>query len=284
MTTPARGLARFVPATDRAGRFSPAKALGWLGGLAPGLLLIWTATSEGLGPKPVTFVIHALGDGAVWLLIATLAATPLRTITRWNALILARRILGNFALAYAATHVGVYVWSEGVGKAASEIVLRSYLTIGFVALMMLVTLGATSNDGAVRRLGSVGWKRLHRLIYLATALALLHYFLQSKNDVTPALRQAGLFAMLMLWRLLDAKKLGADPLALVALGIVAGLATAGLEVAWYFWRSGLAPLDVLAQNLDFEDQLRPPWLVAGAPLDFALISFFLRQRGRGRRP
>lgn len=274
----------FLPATTRTGRFSPVKALAWLGALAPGLLLVATGLSEGYGPKPVTFVIHALGDAAVWLLIATLAVTPVRTITRWNALILARRILGNFALAYAASHVAVYVWSEGAAKAASEIVLRAYLTIGFCALALLAILGATSNDGAVRRLGSLGWKRLHRLIYVATALALLHYFLQSKNDVTPALRQAGLFLMLMLWRGLDAKKLGTHPLALVGLGVVAGLATAGLEVAWYYWRSGLPPLDVLSANLDFEDQLRPPWVVAGAPLDFAVISFFLRRRERARRP
>ena len=88
----------------------------------------------------------------------------------------------------------------------------------------------------------------------------------------------------MLWRGLDAMKLGAHPLALIALGLVAGLATAGIEAAWYVWRSGLSPLDVMAQNLDIEDTLRPPLIVAGVPVDFAAISFFLRRRGRARRP
>jgi len=275
---------RHLPATTRAGRFSPVKAAAWLGALAPGAALIWTGLNEGYGPKPVTFVTHALGDAAIWLLIATLAITPLRTITRWNALILARRILGNFALAYALAHVAAFVVSEGVVKAATEIALRIYLSIGFAALAMLIALGVTSNDMALRRLGAATWRRLHRLIYVATALGLLHYFLQTKNDVTAALTPAGLFILLMLWRGFNALKLGAHPLALIALAVVAGAATAGLEVAWYFWRSGLAPLDVLAQNLDFEETMRPPWIVAGAPLDFAFISFFLRRRETARRP
>lgn len=275
---------RFLPATTRAGHFSPVKALAWLIGLAPAAWLIWTAWTDGFGPKPVTFVLHTLGDAAVWLLIATLAITPLRTIFRINALIFARRILGNFALAHALAHVALFVWSEGLAKAASEVVLRIYLTIGLAALAMLIALGATSNDSAVKRLGAAGWKRLHRLIYAASALALLHYFLQTKNDVTAALLPAGLFMLLMLWRGLDAMKLGAHPLALIALGLVAGLATAGIEAAWYFWRSGLPPLDVMAQNLDIEDTLRPPLMVAGLPVDFAVISFFLRRRGRAPRP
>ena len=79
--------------------------------------------------------------------------------------------------------------------------------------------------------------------------------------------------------MLDAKKLGTHPLALVGLGVIAGLATAGLEVAWYYWRSGLPPLDVLSANLDFEDQLRPPWVVAGAPLDFATVEEAVSEAG-----
>lgn len=279
-----RRLSSYLPATTRAGKFSPVKAVAWLIGLAPAAWLIWLGQGDGFGPKPVTFVLHTLGDAAVWLLIATLAVTPLRAILRFNALILARRILGNFALVHALAHVALFVWSEGVAKAATEVVLRVYLTIGLAALLMLIALGATSNDAAVKWLGAEGWKRLHRLIYAATPLAVLHYFLQSKNEITAALLPAGYFVLLMLWRGLNARKLGAHPLTLLALGVVAGLATAGLEAAWYLWRSGLPPLDVLAQNLDVEDSFRPPWIVAGVPLDFALISFFLRRRERARRP
>lgn len=279
-----RRLSSYLPATTRAGQFSPVKAVAWLIGLTPAAWLIWLARTEGFGPKPITFVLHTLGDAAIWLLIGTLAVTPLRTILRVNAPIFARRILGNFALAHALAHVALFAWSEGFAKAASEIVLRVYLTIGLAALVMLIALGATSNDAAVKRLGAEGWKRLHRLIYVATALAALHYFLQSKNDVTAALLPAGYFVLLMLWRGLNARKLGAHPLALLGLAVVAGAATAGLEAAWYFWRSGLSPLDVLAQNLDFEETLRPPWIVAGAPLDFAVLSFFLRRRETAQRP
>lgn len=274
---------RHLPATDRAGRFSFVKAIAWAGAATPGLSLLWTGLNEGYGPKPVTFVTHALGDAAVWLLIATLAVSPLRTITRWNPLINSRRILGNFALAYALAHVAVFVWSEGVARAASEIVLRFYLTIGFAALAILVMLGATSNDGAVKRLGAMGWRRVHRWIYVATALGLLHYFLQSKNDVTPALLQAGFFTLLMLWRALDAARRGADTIWLVGLALVAGLSTAAIEAAWYFWRSGLPPLDVMAANLDFDLDVRPPWIVAAAGLAGAGLSLFRRRTGTGRR-
>jgi sulfoxide reductase heme-binding subunit YedZ len=269
------GFSRHLPATDRAGRFSPVKALAWLGALAPALWLVWTWRTAGLGPKPASFVIHSFGDFAVWSLIATLCVTPLRRITRWSALHQSRRIFGNFALAYALAHLASYVVDVGAAKAVSEIGARVYLTIGLAALAILITLGATSNDAAVTRLGAAGWNRLHRAIYVAATLALVHYFLQSKNDVTPALLQAGLFLLLMGWRLLNARTRGESAPWLVALAFGAGLATALVEAGWYFWRSGLPPLDVLSANLDVQYEIRPPLVVAafgfgGAALAFAL--------------
>lgn len=268
-------IARHLPATDRAGRLSPVKAAAWIAALAPAAWLAWRWAASDLGPKPSSFVIHSFGDFAVWSLIATLCVTPLRRITRWSALHQARRIFGNFALAYALAHLTSYVVDVGAAKAVSEIVARVYLTIGFAALLMLLALGATSNDAAVKRLGAAGWNRLHRLVYAAATLALLHYFLQSKNDVTPALLQAGLFALLMGWRSLNARTLGESALALVALALAAGLATALLEAGWYFWRSGLSPLDVLSANLDVQYEIRPPLIVATVGLGAAALAFAL---------
>ena len=88
-----------------------------------------------------------------------------------------------------------------LGFAASEIALRFYLTIGFTVLLGLVVLGVTSTDGWARRLGR-RWKRLHRVIYVLGAIALLHYFIQSKSNVSEPAFFSGLFVWLLLWRAL----------------------------------------------------------------------------------
>jgi sulfoxide reductase heme-binding subunit YedZ len=279
---PSGGLLRFAPGTDRAGRLSLVKTLAFWGAAAPALNLAWLWLNDDLGPKPTTFALHVLGDWAIRLLIATLAVTPLRTLTRWSGLILARRTLGRFALAYALAHVGLYALSEGFSKAWSEIWLRSYLTIGFAALVLLILLGLTSNDFSVKALGAAGWRRWQQLIYPAAALGLVHFFLQSKNDVTPALLQAGLFLLLMGWRVLAWRRAtGVGPM--VGLALCAGLATALLEAGWYYGRSGLSPIMILAGNLDVEFEIRPPLIVAGLGLAAAGLSLLAPRGGEARR-
>lgn len=267
------GLSRFLPGTDRNGRFSPVRTLAFLGGLAPLLWLNWLGFQDRFGPKPSTFIIHYLGDHAIYMLIATLAVTPLRALTRWNALIGARRTLGLWALAYASLHLLTYAGTEGFAKAWSEIWLRFYLTIGFVALVVFAVLGITSNDASIRRLGA-GWRRLHQLVYPATALGLWHYFLQTKNDITAPLLQTGLFALLMGWRLLAWRRKTGFVWMLV-LAIAAGLATALFEAGWYYFRSGLSPLMILEGNLDVDYEIRPPLIVAGVGLVAAVLAIFM---------
>ena len=87
-------------------------------------------------------------------------------------------------------------------KVGSEIVLRLYLTIGFIALLGLAALAVTSTDGMVRRLGGKRWQRLHQIVYVIGLLALIHFFQQTKADVWLPTFVAGLFGWMMGYRML----------------------------------------------------------------------------------
>ena len=148
--------------------------------------------------------------------------------------------------------------------------MRVYLTIGFVAVVGLVILGATSADAAVRKLGRK-WKMLHRAAYGIAGLGILHFFMQSKIDATQATLMMGFFILVMLYRLPKAARLR-SVWTLAGIAIVAALATAGLEAAWYGSATGVKPLAVLQANLLFPTAIRPAWFVLGTGLAVALLS------------
>ncbi|MGL4440990.1 MAG: sulfite oxidase heme-binding subunit YedZ [Bosea sp. (in: a-proteobacteria)] len=269
------------PWTDRAGRFSGLKSVVLAACCVPMLLLVAKAFGGMLGSKPLTYAIHDTGDWAVRFLLISLLVTPLRSIANWPKLIIVRRLLGLTALAYVLVHFSLYVVEQRYDavKVVSEIVLRIYLTIGFVAILGLVALGVTSTDGMIRRLGSVRWNRLHAMIYAIAVLALLHFFLQSKVDVTQPVLMTGLFAWLMGYRTLKKRGFAIGVGMLVALAVAAGLATALVEAGWYAARTGVMASRVLEANLDFSFNIRPAWWVLWAALTMPLI---LLWRGRGQ--
>jgi sulfoxide reductase heme-binding subunit YedZ len=236
---------------DRRGGFSPLKAAMFALLFTPGLWLAWQYGTDQLGARPVLQLVHGTGEWAVRLLLLTLALTPARLLLNWPQAALLRRMIGVAAACYAVIHLGLYCAQQNFRllHVAAEIVHRFYLTIGFVALTALVALAATSTDAAMRRLGR-NWKRLHRLIYAAAVLALLHYFLQAKAQVFPAVVLAGLFVWLMAWRLTPAR--WRESLwTVLALGVLATVATAGIEVAWYGLATGVNVRRVLAANFQF---------------------------------
>src|SRR5262249_54968887 len=145
-------------------------------------------------------VIHGTGSWAVRWLMLTLAITPFARIVDWNRLLTVRRMVGLTALAYASVHLSLYIIDQKFRllTVASEITLRFYLTIGFVALSGLIALGVTSTDGAMRRMGR-RWKQLHRLVYPIGVLALLHFYIQTKANVAEPVFVSGLFVWLMIW-------------------------------------------------------------------------------------
>jgi methionine sulfoxide reductase heme-binding subunit len=252
-----------IPWTDRSGRFSALRAVTFVLVLAPGLWLVWLAFQGQLGPRPVTAAIHDTGDWAVRLLLAALLMSPLRAVTRQSELIGIRRMIGLGAFAYVR-----YDWI----KVATEIALRVYLTIGFVALIGLAALSTTSNDAMVRRLGAERWGALHKWIYLLTALALVHFFLQRKLEVFEPVLMSGFFIWLMAWRWLRGRGLAADPRAFAALAPVAALGTMLLEATYLKVRHG-APFDrVLWSNADFDYVIRPGWWVLAAGVGMAVLA------------
>jgi sulfoxide reductase heme-binding subunit YedZ len=265
------------PWHDRAGRLSPLKLATFLLVLAPAVWIAWLWATQGLGPKPVTEAIHRTGDWTVRLLIATLAVTPLRRIANYPKLILVRRMLGLAVLGYALLHLSLYALDLAfdLKRIATEIVLRIYLLIGFTALLGLTALGATSTDAAIRRLGG-NWQRLHRVIYAIGVLALVHYFLQSKLNVTQPVLWSGFFLLLMGYRLIRRFELPEGPVGIAALAVAAGLTTALLEAGWYAAATGANAAMVLAANLEFDYEIRPAWYVLAVGLALGLTAVVRR--------
>jgi sulfoxide reductase heme-binding subunit YedZ len=283
-----RPVTSWLPWTDRQGRFSGLRAATFALILVPALLLLHAAWTHQLGAKPWTQAIHQTGTWTVRLLVATLAVSPLRRLFDWGRLIGIRRMLGLGVLAYALGHLTLYSIDMAFdwGLIVSEIVKRVYLTIGLATLVGLVALGATSTDGMIRRLGK-HWQRLHDLIYPITVLALLHFALQSKIDVTEPALMAGLFLLLMLYRGLNRWKLPASMPALAGTALLAGLATAAIEAGWYAATSGVPARLILAANADiltYGDyaSLRPAHWVAFAGLLVALGHGLRARRPRPR--
>jgi sulfoxide reductase heme-binding subunit YedZ len=260
------------PWLDRTGQFVPLKLAVFVALFMPAGWLLVRALHGTLGSRPVMETIHQTGLWAIrWLAIAY-AVSPLRYATRWSRLLAVRRMLGLAALAYALGHLLLYVVNEHFDllHVASEIALRIYLTIGFVALLALCLLGSTSTDAMIRRLGAVRWNRLHRVIYVAIVLAVVHFFMQSKLDVTEPTIMAGIFALLAGLRPMRRWRRDLGPVALATCAVLAAALTAGGEALWFTYSTGAPPSLVLAADFDFSYTIRPAWYVLGAGLVLVL--------------
>jgi len=237
----------------------------------PALELAWRWYNGDLEPRPVTVATHATGDWAVIFLMLSLAMTPARALFDWMPLVQIRRRIGVAAALYAGAHFLIYVLDQkwNLVVVATEIIKRFYLTIGFTALLILTALAITSTNGWQKRLRA-NWKRLHWLIYPAAVLAILHFYIQSKNNVGEATVAAGLFAWLMIWRwmptTLRTRYLG---LALLAAGATLGAVV--FEVGWYSLVKNIDPLRVLSANFDPDLAPRPALKVLLAGLGTLLL-------------
>jgi sulfoxide reductase heme-binding subunit YedZ len=242
--------------------------------------------TAGLGARPINDLIHRTGYWALVFLLVTLAVTPLARVGRFAGLIDVRRMLGVGACGYAVVHILLFVADQmfDLAKVATEIVLRLYLTIGFIALSGLIALAVTSTDAMVRRLGSRRWQRLHQLVYGIALLALIHFFQQTKADIWVPTFAAGLFVWLMGYRLLMRWRKGApSALALFALAIVASALVFAAEAVGIGLYYNVSPLLVLQSTFEFDlEVIRPGWLVLGAGLSVVLLQ--LVQAWRQRKP
>ena len=266
---------------DPAGRFSWLKVVVLVALLLPGVDLGLSYLAHDLGPRPITQLIHGTGDWTVRFLLAALAVTPLRAVLDWPRVIILRRMLGVGSACYAGVHFLLF-WVDqkwNLWVIASEIVLRFYLTIGFVTLCGLMVLAVTSTDAWQKRLRQ-RWKKLHRLVYPLGVVALLHYFLQSKADVTAAVFASGVFFWLMLWRLAPKRMQGRLGL-VVGLAVLAPVATALVEGLWYWVATGVRASRVLGANFD-PGAMRPSLEVLTCAAVVLLLAAGRRVSGFGR--
>jgi sulfoxide reductase heme-binding subunit YedZ len=281
------------PWHDYGGRVSPLKLVVFIALFLPAAWVLVAYAGGLLGARPLNEAIHQIGLWTIRLIFLALAVTPLRQILQWQRLILVRRMVGVAAFAYVLLHFSLYVTSQAfdLGKVASEIALRIYLTIGFTALLGLAALAATSTDGMVRRLGARRWQRLHRLVYAIGVLAVIHYCFQSKLDEWQPTIMGGLLAWLLGYRLLLWRFGRRGHLALAwvgALSLAAALATAFAE-ALYFRLAFHAPLlRVLDADLSLQTGVRPAIVVLAIALAVtiagALREAATRQAKRRLRP
>jgi sulfoxide reductase heme-binding subunit YedZ len=177
----------------------------FLGALAPVASIGLRALTGSLNANPIAEVENELGLAALIFLIASLACTPARRVFGWTWPVRVRRELGLFAFAYASLHFLVYVLVDQVLDLQGifeDVVKRPFITVGFLALVLLLPLAFTSTKASVRRLGFVRWQRLHQLAYLAGVLAVVHFIWRVKIDVTQPLTYAVALGILLLVRLL----------------------------------------------------------------------------------
>ena len=271
---------------DRRGRLSPLRLATLALLLFPLAKALYDADAIVHGARPLNDVIHRAGFWALVFLGVTLAVTPFRRIARYGNLIEVRRMLGVGSFCYIAAHLLLYIADQSfdLGKVAHELTHRWYLIVGGTAWLGLAALAATSTDGMVRRLGGLRWRRLHQLVYGIALLALIHYFQQTKADVTVPTFAAGLFLWLMAYRVL-AWWQGSGELStlnLLGLGIAVSLLVFAGEAIGIGIAFHVSPLRVLAVDIDFNAGARPGWQVLAASLAVVALDF-VRARW-GKRP
>lgn len=267
-------LSEYAPWTDRNGRFSALRLAVFLLACAPAFWMTLKWNMGWLSPKPITDILRESGDWAMRFTVIVLAVSPFRDATRWNRIIAVRRMLGLATMFYIIVHLSFYVIDQRfvVWRIALELVLRTYLTIGLIAVIIFAVMALSSNDTAVRRLGAERWNRRHSLIYLAATLAIVHYFMQVRLKAWEPSLIAGLLIALGGYRLWK-KYIGDVPLAAIAgLTLLSAIATALTEAAYYRFSMN-APFDVvLNSNFDFSYEIRPAWYALAAGIAFALVS------------
>jgi sulfoxide reductase heme-binding subunit YedZ len=275
---------------DRRGRLSVLR-IGTLAlMLMPVGIALYDYATAGFGARPLNDVIHRTGYWALIFLLASLAVTPLRRIARYGSLIDVRRMIGVGAFIYAFVHICLYVADQSydVVKVVGEIVLRLYLTIGFIALIGLAVLTATSTDAMVKRLGALRWRRLHQIVYVIALLALIHFYQQTKADQSLPIFMTGVFLWLMLYRIIAARleRSELSTLGVLILSVVVAVLVFAGEAIGIGLYYRVSPMRILSTVFDF-DAIRPGWYVFGAGLAVVAVdlaaSWWRGGEIRGRR-
>jgi sulfoxide reductase heme-binding subunit YedZ len=183
------------------------KVVVWGVALSTLARLLYGYWTDNLTVNPIEYITRELGETALLLLLASLALTPLRLLFGLGWLVTLRRLLGLFAFFYVCLHFAVWIvldhffdWHTMI----DDVVKRPWITVGVLALLLLTPLAATSTTGMIRRLGGVAWRRLHRLVYVAAVLGVLHYVWLAKKVLIAPWVYAAVLGVLLGVRVVDA--------------------------------------------------------------------------------
>ena len=184
------------------------KPLVFLLCLWPLAWLVYAVIANQLGANPAEALIRSLGDWTLRMLCVVLAVTPLRHWLRAPSLARLRRMLGLFTFFYAVLHLLAYAWFDmgfEFPEIARDIAKRPFILVGFLALVLLAMLAATSFNRAIKAMGAKRWQLLHRSVYAIAALGLLHFFWMraGKNNFSEVWVYTAVIAVLLgarLWR------------------------------------------------------------------------------------
>ena len=159
-------------------------------------------TASGRLVEPLEHITRATGDWTLYLLCMTLAVTPLRRLSGWNWLLKLRRMAGLYTFFYAFLHFMTFLRFDhffDVNEMWKDVLKRPFITVGFIAFVLLIPLAVTSTNGMIRRLGGKRWQWLHRLIYLIAPLAILQFWWMKagKNNFTEPVIFGLLVALLL---------------------------------------------------------------------------------------
>ena len=179
------------------------------GALVPLVVMIARGLNGELGANPIGEALNQLGLLALIFLVAALVCTPLKLLFGWTWPIRIRRMLGLLAFFYAALHVSTYTGLDQFfdwPAIYADVTKRKFIFVGLAAFVLLIPLALTSTNAAVKRLGFVRWKRLHRLAYVVPILAVVHFILRVKKDEREPMTYAVILAALLAIRVVAAAR------------------------------------------------------------------------------
>lgn len=178
----------------------------WTAGVLPAAAIVLRASQDGLGANPISEALNRLGLTALVFLVLSLACTPVQLMTQWTWPVRIRRALGLTGFGYATVHFLAYLVLDqqlALGDVLEDVGKRPFITVGFAAWLLLIPLALTSTKAAVKRLGFVRWKQVHRLAYLCAALGVVHFYWRVKKDTTEPLIYGAVVGFLLLVRVVN---------------------------------------------------------------------------------
>jgi sulfoxide reductase heme-binding subunit YedZ len=181
-----------------------AKLVVFVNSLVPLALLLCDLYRKQVGANPLEFVTRTTGMLTLLFLMLSIAITPVRKITGVNWLIKFRRQIGLFAFFYGFLHLTTYVWFDrlfNLRSTISDIAQRPFIAVGMLAFLLMLPLAITSTNKMVKRLGGRRWTQLHRVVYVAAAAAVLHFWLLVKSDTRLPITFAFILLLLLGHRL-----------------------------------------------------------------------------------